>query len=136
MKQYIPKRMQPNTNQFYSFVKNKLSEQGMQSPAGLAVRHLFHIAETLYNTLAFHTNESLGVFVDAKRYLSPTQEHDLVTLTTNYVVALNTSEIRGIVNQDRSISEEDRAILRSALELYDTTAQASSFALGNCRWIE
>lgn len=72
MKQYIPKRMQPNRNQYYSFIKDKLSEQGKQSPAGLAVFHLFNAAETLYNSLAFHTNEQLSVFVDAKRYLTPT----------------------------------------------------------------
>lgn len=136
MRQFAPKRIQPNTNQFYSFIKDKLSEQGMQSPAGLAVRYLFQVAEALYSSLAFHTSEQLGVFVDAGRYLTSLQEHDLVALTANYVVALNTFEIHEIINRDQSISEDDRSLLKLALELYDNTAKASSIALGNPRWIE
>lgn len=128
--------MQPNKNQFYSFIKDKLSEQGMQSPAGLAVRHLFEAAETLYNSLAFHTNERLTVFVDAGQYLTPTQEHDLMALTAGYVAQINTSAIYEIINRDLSISENDRSILKLALELYRNTAQTSSIALGNPRWIE
>jgi hypothetical protein len=136
MKQYAPKRIQPNTNQFYSFIKDKLSEQGMQSPAGLAVRHLFQAAEALYNSLAFHTSEQLAVFVHAGQYLTSAQEHDLIALTANYVAALNTFEIHEIVNRDLSISEDDRSLLKLALELYDNTAKTSSIALGNPRWIE
>jgi hypothetical protein len=85
MKQYAPKRILPNTHQFYSFVREKVSEQGLQSLAGIAVRHLFQTAESLYNTLAFHTSEQLSVFVDAGHYLTPLQEHDLVALTASYI---------------------------------------------------
>jgi hypothetical protein len=136
MKQYVPLRIQPNTHQFYAFVKDKLSEQGMQSTAGLVVGHLFQAAEALYHTLNFHTSEQLGVFVDAGRYLTPVQEHDLVALTTAYVVALHTQEIYEIIKRDQSITEDDRSVLMSALELYNNTAKASSTALGNPRWIE
>lgn len=136
MKQYAPKSIQPHTNQLYSFIKDNLSEQGMQSPAGLAVRHLFQAAEALYSLLAFHTNEQLTVFVNAKQYLTPTQEHDLVALTAKYVTTLNTIEINQIVNRDTSISEEDRSVLKSALELYRNTANTSAISLGNPRWIE
>jgi hypothetical protein len=136
MKRYAPKRIQPNSNQFYSFTQDKLSEQGKQSSAGLVVRHLFQAAQDLYNSLAFHTSEQLSVFIDAGRYLTPAQEHDLVALTANYVVTLNSFEIREIVNRDQSISEEDRSVLKLALGLYDNTARATSIALGNPQWIE
>jgi hypothetical protein len=126
MKRYAPRIMQPNTNQFYSFIKDKLSEQGMQSPAGLAVRHLFQTAQSLYNSLETHAGKNL----------TSTQEQDLVALTAKYVIELKTFEIQEIVNRDMSISEEDRFVLKSALELYINTAHTTTVILGMPRWAE
>lgn len=136
MKQYTPKRIEPNTHQFYSYIKDKLSDKGLQSPAGLAVRHIFQAAEAIYHSLAFLTNEQISVFVDAHKYLTPLQEHDLVSLTANYVALLSNDAIYQIVQCDETISEEDRATLKSALDLYSQTARATCIALGNPRWIE
>jgi hypothetical protein len=118
--------MQPNTNQFYLFIKDKVSEQGMQSPAGLAVRHLFQAAQSLYNALEAHTKE----------HLTSAQEQDLAALTAKYVEALNTFEIQEIVNRDMSISEEDRSALKVVLDLYINTAHTTTIALGLPRWTE
>ena len=128
--------MQPNTHQFYSFIDGKLSEAGRQSLAFKAVLHLFETAGAMYNALAQETSEQLSIFVDSGRYLTPIQEHDLVALTARYVALLNSGHIRTIILQDQNLSEDDRVVLKAALDLYGTTAQASCLALGNPHWIE
>jgi hypothetical protein len=135
MKQYQPLRIQPNTHQFYNFVKDRLSPAGTESAAYAAVLHLFQLAEGFYKTLDFHTSEQLAAFVDAGKYLTPAQEHDLIAITAHYIQGIETTTIRKIVEMEQ-LSDGDRAVLYSALELFKSTADTSRAAVGRPRWVD
>ena len=136
MKNYKPNHIQPRANQLHSFLDGKLSAEGKKSPAFYAVCHLFEAAEALYRTLGFYTNEQLAIFTTARRYLTSVQEHDLMALTAHYAAAINTNQIYRIVNQDQTLSEADKVVLKSALDLYKTTTDATCAALGSPQWLE
>ena len=137
MKHYTPLRIKPNSSQLRDFLKDQtLSEAAQQSAAYRAVEHVFSVAESLWRALNFQTTENLAVFVDAGKYLTPTQEHDLVSLTASYIQALNSTSLNLIIADDSSITDEERAVLRSALKLFSETASATAIALGNPRWVE
>lgn len=113
MKHYILGNMMPNTNQFHAFVKDRteVDDFNRQTIAYKAVYSLFQSASSLYKSLEFCTSERLSVFVDAKKYLSPAQEHDLVALTALHVLALINSEVGQIIDQDPIVSEHERTKL-------------------------
>jgi hypothetical protein len=133
MKQYQPLRIQPNTHQLSNFMKDRLSPSAAQSTAYAAVLHLFQLAEGFYKTLDFHTSEQLAVFVDAGKYLTPTQEHDLISITAHYIQGIDTTMIQKMIEL---ISENDRAVLYSALELFKSTSDTSRSAVGRPRWVD
>ena len=135
MKRYKPNYINPRTNQFYEFIKGKISELGQKSAAYLAVLHLFSISESLYSALASCTAENLAIFTESEKYLTAEQEHDVIALTAHYVSSINCDTIHTIVLADKTISEEDRSILKGAVELYKTIAQTSTAALGYPRWV-
>jgi hypothetical protein len=136
MKHYKVRSVQPTLNQLHPCLKGKLSNAGEQSPAYYAVYSLFESAEALYRTLDSHTSNSLAIFRDAGRYLTLQQEHDLMALTALYAAAINTQWLQRIVDQDSALTESDRAVLKSALELYKTTTEATCAALGVPTWLE
>ena len=136
MKHYTPLRIKPNKSQFYDFTKGQtLSDTAQQSAAYHAVAHLFEVAESLWRSLNFYTTENLAVFVDAGKYLTPAQEHDLVSLTAHYVQNLSSGSLGLVIANDPSLTDEERAVLRNALKLFSETASATAIALGNPRWV-
>ncbi|MGP1386272.1 MAG: hypothetical protein ACTS2F_22115 [Thainema sp.] len=136
MKYYSPRVMKPDTQQFFQFVQGKVSDAGQQSAAYKAVYHLFYSAQGLYKTLDEFTSENLSVFKSARTYLTQIQEQSLVALTAHHVVNLLTPEIRGIVNRDASLSDADRLVLQSALDVYQSSAIATCAALGTPKWVD
>ncbi len=136
MKNYKVNSIQPTVNQLHTFLNGKLSDVGKRTTAFYAVCNLFESAETLYRTLNFYTGERLAIFTDSGRYLSAQQEHDLMALTAHYAAAINTHWVQRIVEQDEALIESDRVLLKSALALYKTTADATCAALGSPRWLE
>jgi hypothetical protein len=136
MKNYNVNSIQPRVNQLYSLLDQKLSAEAKKSVAFYAVCHLFESAEALYRTLGFYTNEQLAIFKTAGRYLTSEQEHDLIALTAHYTAAINTIWIQRIVNQDQTLSDMDRIVLKSALDLYKTTTDATCAALGSPQWLD
>jgi hypothetical protein len=74
--------------------------------------------------------------VDAKKYLTPAQERDLVALTALNVLAICNSDMEPIINQDPIASEKEKEVLKLAVKLFRDTAQATYNALGNPRWID
>ena len=138
MKHYVLGNMMPNTNQFHAFVKEKTaaSDFNRQTIAYKAVYSLFQGASSLYKSLEFCTSERLPVFVDAKKYLSRAQEHDLVALTALHILAMVNSDVEQIVDQDPVVLEHEKSVLKAALKLFRDTAQATHNALGNPRWID
>jgi hypothetical protein len=135
MKHYQIRQVQPSTNQFYQFVRDKLSEQGIVSNSYRIVLHLFQLSEGFYKTLESHTSEHLAIFTDSGQYLTATQEHDLVCLTAHYIQGMDTLWVSMTIDND-PISEADKVILHQALDLFKTTAEASRSALGRPAWIE
>ena len=136
MKNYKVNYIQPRVNQLHSFLDGKLSVEGRKSASFYAVCHLFEAVEALYRTLGFYTNEQLAIFKTPGRYLTSMQEHDLMALTAHYTAAINTSWIYRIVNQDQTLSDTDKVVLKSALDLYKTTTDATCAALGSPQWLE
>jgi hypothetical protein len=138
VKYYQPLHIQPNKHQLQTFMgQHQLSDTVLQSPSYHALCGLFAIADGLWRTLDFHTSQSLGVFVDAKQYLTPTQEHDLVSLTASYVQGLGAaSDLQNVIEADSSITEEERAVFLQALKLFQDTAATTNSALGRPCWIE
>jgi hypothetical protein len=136
MKFYNPRNLEPNSNQFFTFVKDKISVPGQQSHSYAMVLGLFQSADSIYRTLDFHTQESLAVFASSGKYLSPSQEHDLLALTANYISQLTNHNLSNFVAQDPSLAEEEKLTLQSALELFRQTATTVCKTLGNPRWIE
>ena len=133
MNNYRVLQVQPTTHQLQTFVAQKLSEPGRKSLAFLAVQGLFESSEALYRTLDHYTSQNLAVFTDSGRYLSTQQEHDLMALTAHYAVALQNTLSQRLVDQDTSLSDSDRVVLKKALTLYKTTAEATAAALGSPR---
>ena len=136
MKNFNPKAMKPDTNQFYEAVKDKVSEAGQQSVAYRAVSNLFQQAQSLYKTLDFVTASNIAHFTDSGKYLTHRQENDAIALTAMYVGALRTQLIHDLVKQDTTINDQERMVLEMALDLYKATCEANYGALGNPRWIE
>lgn len=136
MKYYNPNTLQPRSNEFYNFVKDKLSPECPQSPAYKATSSLFSTAERLYRTLNDHTSERLSQFVESNTYLTQRQEHDLAALTARYVSQLDTSLAHGIVKEDLTISDTERDVLLAAIELFRNSISSTCAALGNPRWVE
>jgi len=117
--------------------QQELSESARRSASYRAVSGLFAMAEGLWHSLNFHTSENLAVFVDAKRYLTATQEHDLVSLTSSYASSLvSASNVGFIINDDTALSDAERAIFSEAVQLFSQTASTTAIALGRPRWIE
>jgi len=117
--------------------QQELSEAAQRSASYYAVRGLFAMAEGLWRSLNFHTQESLAVFVDAKQYLTPTEEHDLVSLTSDYVSSLlSASNTQFVINGDSALTDAERAVFSEALKLFHSTASTTAIALGRPRWIE
>lgn len=136
MKNYNVNSVQPSLNQFHAFLEGKLSDAAKETAAFWAVRSLFEAAEALYRTLNHHTVENLAIFTTSGRYLSVQQEHDLMAITAKYVAAIQTESIQRTLKQDSTLSEDDRAALKSALDFYGSITQATCAALGNPRWLE
>lgn len=136
MRYYAPNLMKPDTQQFFQFVQDKVSETGRQSVAYKAVYHLFYSAQRLYKTLDEFTSENLSTFKSARTYLTQIQEQSLVALTAHHVANLLTPEIRAIVKEDISLSDADRMVLQSALDLYLSSASATCAALGTPKWVD
>ncbi len=136
MRYYTPGQMKPDTQQFFQFMQDKISDIGRQSAAYKAVYHLFSSAQRLYKTLDEFTSENLSTFKSARTYLTQIQEQSLVALTAHHVVNLLTPEIRAIVKEDAGLSAADRMILQSALDLYQSSAIATCAALGTPKWVD
>jgi hypothetical protein len=136
MKQYTPLRVNPNTHQFYELVKDKLSKSAYETIALRAARSLFETAENLYRSLNHLTGEQNAVFVSAGRYLTPTQEHDLMVVTAAAVAQIDTNIAITLIKEERSLSPEDRSCLLSTVECFTSTARITAAALGSPRWIE
>jgi hypothetical protein len=136
MKQYTPLRVNPNTHQFYELVKDKLSKSAYETIALRATRSLFETAENLYRSLNHFTGEQNAVFVSAGRYLTPTQEHDLMVVTAAAVTQLDTNIAIALIETEPSLSSEERTCLLGAVECFTSTARTTAVALGNPRWIE
>jgi len=136
MKNYNVNHVQPTVSQFSACLEGKLSDAAKQGAAFWAVRSLFESAEALYRTLNFNTTENIAIFKEAGRYLSLQQEHDLMAITAKYAAAIQSDSIQRAVDRDSTLSEDDRAALKLALDFYRSTAQATCAALGNPRWLE
>jgi hypothetical protein len=137
MKQYNPLRIKPNANTLCDFLQEQtLSQHAHQSLAYKAVYQLFETATSFYKTLDFFTNPSLSTFIDNKKYLTALQEHDLIALTSHYIMNLGGTGVRDIVANDPGIGEDDRKILMAAIQLFYASAEATATALGNPCWIE
>jgi hypothetical protein len=136
MKQYNPLQVNPNTHQFYELVKDKLNNSAFDSAAYRATLSLFETAEKIYRSLNHLTSEQLSVFVDTGKYLTPTQEHDLMVITATAVTQIDTSIAIALIKIDTSLLPEERTCLLSAVECFTSTSQITAAALGNPRWIE
>jgi hypothetical protein len=136
MKQYNPLRVNPNTHQFHELVKDKLSKSAFDTSAYRATLSLFNTAENIYRSLNHLTNPQNAVFVDAGRYLTPTQEHDLMVVTAAAVEQIDTSIAIALIKIEPSLLPEERNCLLSAVECFTSTARITAAALGNPRWIE
>lgn len=136
MKHYNPKAMKPDSAQFSSFVKDQISDEGKQSLAFKLVRDLYQVAQGMYRSLDGMTSESLAIFNDTDEYLTATQEHDLMAMTAIYVGNLRTQSIHEAVEQDEKITDAERAVLKSALENFRSSAESVYATLGNPRWLE
>lgn len=137
MKRYQPRRISPNTNQFYDFLKQQdLTYISSQSSSYRAVLHLFKVAENIYRVLDFHTSESLAVFTEADKYLTSGQEHDLTSLTAAMIAGIDCEDILNIVNADQEITEIERCVLLNAISVFKNTATHTSQALGRPQWLE
>lgn len=135
MRHYNPKTMKPNAHQFHQIAGDKISEKGKASLAFRLVHDLYQMSEKLYKTLDIMTSENLSQFKDAD-YLKPAQEHSLVALTAIYAGDLRTQTIHDVVDNDTTITDVERSILRNALENYKLCAESVHAALGNPRWAE
>ncbi|NJM77626.1 MAG: hypothetical protein HC852_19930 [Acaryochloridaceae cyanobacterium RU_4_10] len=136
MKFYNPRNLEPNTNQFYSFVKDKISSAGQQSYSYSMVLALFQSSESIYRTLDFHTQESLAVFASSGKYLSASQEHDLVALTASYIFQLANHNPSSFVEQDPNLTEEEKLTLKHSLDMFRNRAATVCKTIGNPRWVE
>lgn len=136
MKQYNPLRVNPNSHQFHELVKDKLSKSAFDTEAYRAALSLFTTSENLYRSLNHLTGEQNAVFVNAGRYLTPTQEHDLMVITAAAVAQIDTNIAIALVRSDASLSPEERTCLLSVIECFTSTARVTAAALGNPRWIE
>jgi hypothetical protein len=135
MKSYAPQSMMPNRDQFHTLTRGKLSEGCQNSVAWKAVYHLFGVPQNLYKTLDFLASERSSVFVDSGQYLSHSQEHDLVLLMATSVANTEIHNILEIIDQDITISAQDREILKMTVETFRATATATLRALGQILWI-
>lgn len=136
MKYYNPKNLKPGPNEFYQFTQNKVSEAARQSLSYKATGSLFATAHRLYDMLNSMTSPQLSVFVDSQTYLSQRQEHDLVALTTLYAMQLDLTLVREIVEQDQVTTDNEKALLLAAINLYIASTDSACAALGNPRWVE
>ena len=136
MKYYNPKNIKPSPDEFQRFTKDKLSEAARQSISCKATVNLFGTVQKLYNTLNHATSERLSVFVDSETYLSQQQEHDLISLTALYCAQQNTQLVREIIEQDSATTDNEKAVLLAAVELFVSAAASACAALGNPRWVE
>ncbi|MBW4462474.1 MAG: hypothetical protein KME47_19870 [Nodosilinea sp. WJT8-NPBG4] len=128
--------MKPDPNQFHEAVRNKISETGQKSVAYGAVRNLFEQANSLYKKLDFLTASNIAHFKDTGKYLTERQEKDAIALTALYARDLKTQFIHELVQQDTTISDQERLVLEMALDIYKATCEANYSALGNPRWID
>jgi hypothetical protein len=137
MKQYAPRRIHPNVNMLDKFMKDKsFSQSAYSSMAYKAVYQLFETAQSFYGTLESATSSNMSVFVESQQYLTALQEHDLVALTAQYVTQLNNVGIQYIVANDPTVTDDERTILKSAIEIFRNSADTTVAALGHPRWVD
>ncbi|MGA1284107.1 MAG: hypothetical protein ACO34J_08610 [Prochlorothrix sp.] len=136
MKRFQPRGTMPNTNQFYGLVRDKVSTQGQQSFSYKAVQNLFQTAERIYRALYSCTSESLAVFKNADRYLTPQQEHDAVALTVLCVMAVSNGDLSSWIDRDPDLLPDDRIALHLTLKAFSDTVQATHNTVGHPRWVD
>lgn len=136
MKTQKPKQLKPDPGDFLKLTDGKISDEGKNSAAWKVVYSLFQTAQKLYSTLDFMTSERLSVFVESETYLTPRQEYDLVALTAHYVANLDTNTAADVVRDDAALTDGDRQLLLSAIELFKSSTTATYMALGNPRWVD
>jgi hypothetical protein len=119
------------------FMKDKsLSQAAYGSMAYKSVYQLFETAQSFYRTLESTTSSSRYVFTESQQYLTALQEHDLVALTAQYVAKLGNSWIQYIVENDPAVTDDERATLKLAIDLFRNTADTTVAALGEPRWLD
>jgi hypothetical protein len=136
MKHYRPLAMKPDLRQFYEQADDSFLATTKELPAYQVVHSLFATSEKLYRNLNHLTSEQLSVFVDAGKYLTRAQEHDLVALVTSLVSQLDIDLAVKLVEQEERLSTSERARLLSIVEIFKSTVQATTAALGHPQWIE
>jgi hypothetical protein len=107
MRFYNPRNLEPNTNQFYTLVRAKISSSGQQSFSYAVVQALYQNAESIYRTLDFHTQPSLAVFRTTDKYLTASQEHDLLALTASYIFQLTYNNYANLIELDNCLTEDE-----------------------------
>ena len=84
-----------------------------------------------FGAIFIHTPESLGVFSDAKQYLTSTHEHNLVSLTTAYVQRLGlNSNLQTVIEADGSFNEAEQSVFLQGLKLFQNAAATTESAVG------
>ena len=136
MKTQQPNQLKPRTNEFFKWTDKKISLDGQKSIAWQSVLSLFQTSEKFYKMIDSFTSERLSIFVDNKTYLTPRQEHDAVALTAHFAANLDMQLVRNIVGQDQTITDDERQVLLSTVDLFHSSVAATIAAMGSPRWVD
>lgn len=126
----------PNSSQFHRFINGRMGEDAKKSCAYKAVQFLFEMSNSMYSNLDTYTGEQLTIFVERGDYLSTNQERDLVAMIALSIRSFPRNYIDSIIDSDWTCSETEKAVLKSAVQLFFDTAQANCTTLGNPQWLK